>query len=207
MKKLFALILLTIFVNSCGDNGTNPTDTSVLMPLKIGNSWEYIDCIYHSDNKIETIEYTLNIDSQIEVNNQTYFQLNLINSQSNNIYFVKSYHQNKQDGHYILYDLDDLNSMNFLKYPTIRQELIYQNEWQKFFTEDVDAIIEVKAGKFKCIKYVLNSYNDYNVLYKILNFYYSPGVGLILNEVLDLDKEKGIFKLAMKTELKSYKLN
>ena len=206
MKNLFALILLTIFVYSCSDNGTNPTDTSVLMPLKIGNTWEYVG-FYPGETGTETTNYSMTVDSEIEFMGETHYQLKYFSLETKESFISPAYFINTSYGYEIISkdDVDGTIYKTRFKYPAVKGDTISIDDSSIFFVESIDTLITTPAGKFKCIKYVDIINLDGIELGRVYN-YFAPGIGLVLSENYDTNYRGELSSPTMKSELKSYKL-
>jgi len=190
MKKLLIIFLISAFIISCSDSGNNPSeDNSVLMPLKIGNTWEYKTYFYYNEIP-DTITYRMIVDSEFEYKGVKYHKLKVINNRSNDSAISKELYINKSDGLYILTIYDDADIFNRFKYPTYNGESFTLPCSEKFYTEDINYEYETPIGKFKCIKYVNIRYYEENEIERTYTFY-SPNIGLIALEFYTSSFEGG----------------
>ncbi len=204
MKKVFALILLAIFVYSCGDNGNNPTDSSVLMPLKIGNYWEYYSNYFYTSST-DSAAYRLTVDSEIEYNGENQMQLRYFNIFTNATFLTPSYYKNEPNGLRITSRYLGMDYIMVFKYPVSKGEIISEDENTKFYVDSINVVYTTLAGKFNCIKYVqviLDDSKETDISYN----YYTPGIGQIANEDYEINPITGNKTLVMKSVLTKYKI-
>jgi hypothetical protein len=163
--KLFLLLFVLVGCKDIVDPGQKdiPIDTSVIMPLKVGNSWTY---------KSITIDTLTNDTSSIMI-------MNTIQSEKmigNEKWFVDNLHGiiiNRSNG--LWSALNEYDTTFIAKYPavvgdTFNMHQYYQSVWKVIST---DSILHTDAGSFKCYVYYNTDSNGHGVQF------YSPGIGLV----------------------------
>jgi len=168
-KKFLSIIVLSlIFIISNCSEENNPVGnnfTNNIIPLTVGNSWNYRSILYDtSGNIIFVSEITRIINGDTLIGNTTWS------------YFVKdaNYFANLSDGHYI-YDQysSDSNKISLVyKYPCKKNDTY--SFWE---VSNCDTQITVPAGTFNCILFKCrmqtgDSFSYYDV-------YIKPGIGIV----------------------------
>ena len=200
MKKLFIPLLFVIILlfAGCKDNGTQPLDTSVIWPLKVGNYWDYRMYDYDSNGSIinDTLIH-LEVITDTTILGRSLYKIN-----DEPIYFY-----NLSDGLYVLmldYSGKDTNVL-FLKYPANNNDY-FNAEDDTTFVTNTSANIIVPAGSFNCYQYSgMKRYGNNSQIFFKMVMYFAPGIGWIKTENYDKDFY-GNVKLYIITELISYKL-
>ncbi|MDT3738680.1 MAG: hypothetical protein RO257_04180 [Candidatus Kapabacteria bacterium] len=177
-------LLIILIISGCAKEPTSPTiDETVLVPLKVGNTWEYRHTEYYYEGIIENSQqYSYSIVKDSIINGETIY----ISGYISGIDTLRDYSHElftliRDDG---LYFIDLINEGTtprmYIKYPTFKGDsFIYYHDTMK--TAEVDVEYTVPAGKFKCIKYVYDNYIDNEIEMRWI-FYYSPGIGNIATE-------------------------
>lgn len=205
MISLFILILVTSCKNDTTSPVINPLNTDELIPLKIGNTWDYEYTEYHGSDQMK-VKATTSVVSDIQYQGERYFLMQHTEHGTGETMIPKVYYINKSDGHYMIL-LEDNEEPETIKinYPTFVGDIIHEDENYKFYVEKVDHIYTTPAGKFKCIKYVQILYYDGKELERIIN-YIAPGIGRVADEIYSTNTLSGIQNLDEQYILQSYQL-
>ncbi|MBE2188675.1 MAG: hypothetical protein KGZ71_08475 [Desulfobulbaceae bacterium] len=208
--KRFILVMCTFcFILIACEKGTTPQiiDTSVLIPLKLGNSWVYKEIDYWNP-VATTSQFSLTVDSAVQFQGETHYKMRITDIQTDETMIIDAYFINKADGHHFIYIPEDGEpDVTLFKYPTFDGEIISEDEYFKFYVESVNAEYTTPAGKFKCIKYVSIVTIDGKEYEKTIN-YIAPGIGRIADETYDKSPnlEDAPWNLTSISTLMSYKL-
>ena len=167
----FALLAFIIF--GCGDNNTNPDNSSKeIYPLAVGNSWSYQVMSYHGANKNDVIildTVTVTIIDKININGEEWFYGSNNGKKLNQILTIRKdgiWEINFQDSTKINSDFATMT----LKYPTFINDRVSSKDGLQ--TVSLNSEITTPLGIFSCIKYV-----DVNEPSHAM--FYSPGIGFI----------------------------
>ena len=165
-------LLLSLFI-SCSDN-VSPIENDELeiIPLKLGNEWEYEQTTFDSTGKIVIIDYDIqSVLKDTIISNIKWYQYNNSNF---------GWYTNKEDGYWI-YKLADTSLIADRDTTHLVFKQNYDNvaEYNGFEIVSVDTIIVVPAGNFNCIhlSYKWNDSNNY-LLYSY-EIFLSPGIGRV----------------------------
>lgn len=177
MRKIHYLIVTSVvLLLYCCGNPTEPSEIERILPLNKGNIWIYQE--YEVKGEDSLVKYkidTIQVLSDTIVDDFRFFNVSYFGSILSVAYFN-----------------DSLYSYVDPKYPHLKPYLIYaypckldDHNFGLFGgckIENIDTLITVQAGKFRCIKYKFyatmgagNGFEDYH--------YCSPGVGLIKTEL------------------------
>jgi len=201
MKKYHLIcvaMLLAIFLTCGEDNSTNPIDTSIIMPLKVGNCWEMISYDYSyfpADTTIDTFSHY--ISGIIEIDNENWYEMRLIYDDDTSN--VTGIYANRINGLWIRRP-EGLNSYGApyltYKYPATAG-YSYNTDQYYITVESTATVIDVPYGSKACHKYVLSvdmigapSYIDY----------LAPGIGPVCSEVRNFSVTPG-YQLLSRLEL------
>ena len=179
---LFSVLLLGVLIVSCSNNnGTGPSNNNeLILPLTLGNEWQYVAPESDSVNTILKV-----IDSQnLNYNDEdiSVFSLNWI--EENYIDTLLIF--NKDDGLYYLSPNFD-NDWLFLKYPVNVDDF-----WYNPFEEgpikclSTNQSVGTPAGNFNC--FVYGFYYDSGDL-PYLEIYCHPDIGIVALHS-DIDDEE-----------------
>jgi hypothetical protein len=87
MKKIILSILILIIFFGCSKNNnvsTSPTKSTGLIPLSVGNFWQYTAVNYDTNGvPIDTLSDEIAITAQFGINDTTYFQMQWQNFPNN----------------------------------------------------------------------------------------------------------------------------
>jgi hypothetical protein len=193
-KHTFSLAFLCLFI-ACKGVFDNPDIkqefNEPLVPLSIENQWTYesdelpgkINCWFDS-----TFTYTYG-DSLIEMFS---FRQDMGSWIAKNIcyYFDNSYNQT------LFWNIEPNNPTFCFKFPVVTREQ-WTNEYvsfgkilyiDKYTLQSKNEWIDVPAGTFVCHDYKIDRYLDVNdSLYYSMNYYFTPGIGLIAIKRTELD--------------------
>lgn len=206
MKKLFIInaILILIALSSCDSPNSPNVDSSVIMPLKVGNTWIFNVKTLNKDGIL--------IDSGLD----TFLVKGYAELQGIKGYFISPMEdylfQNESDGLHV-YELGDtINNNLFFKYPghlNDKWTVSVKDGKYELSISEVDKLIKVEAGEFKCINYaelyVYEVPESTLIRYYKTYYYLSPNIGFVKTETYYSEDGNNYF-LVRTTELKSYKL-
>ena len=200
---IYYLFTVTVFLLYYCSESTEPdTTANDLIPLKIGNSWNYKFTDYDSSG---TILYTENQTSTIvkdtSMLNYTWY--------SNNDFVNSFWYTNKADGYWAFVKentgpIKKDTSLLIYKYPTQVGD-IYGDTNNPKEVMSVDEEIIVPAGKFRVIHIINNYLNSNNYLLDSFEIYIAPHIGVI--KTMQIGKKSDGNKFVVyKSELESYSL-
>jgi hypothetical protein len=194
------LFLAIVFCYGCSDS-LNPENNSQNnpIPLKKGNSWNYILTSYDST---ETISYTENnvenVITDTVISNIRWYSLN---SSPKGVWFT-----NKSDGYWGYVKATNQNKLikdtTFLvyKYPTV-----VGDKYRDYEVVSVDEEVIVPAGKFNCIHIIIRYPDSKNYLLDSFETFFKPGLGKV--KWMQIGKKAGNKKYVVyKSELSNYSL-
>jgi len=198
---LLLLLSSTIFL-SCSES-TEPDDfMKELIPLKVGNTWNYTRTVYDS---VGVILYTENIISMVQkdtiINHIKWFGYTDVPA---SVYFT-----NKSNGYWSFqkavpnYFLNDTSFVVY-KYPTQVGDIYGDPETPKEVIS-VDEMITVPAGKFKVIHLITTFIGSTNYLLDSFEIFIAPGIGIIQRMQIG-KKYDGTKFIVYKDELVSYSI-
>lgn len=196
----FSLLVILLFITFTGCKkedltGPEQTQASVIMPLKVGNEWNFTEAYYDSTEKV-----IINIDTQNKVIKDTVIQNETWAVMD--FGYVKQLFTNRQDGLYFSLPNQFSPQLAF-KYP-VEKGYIYNYETGSLAIVSTDTSITVPAGKFSCIKYYMEVKGN-GILSSYAYIFMSPQIGIIKSERY-AKKKSGKFYKASEAVLKSYKL-
>ena len=175
---LFSVLFSISFFVGCEDKSTQPFEekTNTLLPLAVGNSWNYKLYNQSSDSTGQVI---WNITKKISVNGNEYF---LITSTGfGNSYFVA---QNETNGLFLsIYDsTNGFVSPFFYKYP------VDDNETYQYQIPNTDSVLNITVKKQNLLIGIQN-YSCYGYINQNLNpyfpfMYFAENVGLIRHKLV-----------------------
>ena len=173
----FLFVSSIIFVSSCSESTSPELDNSNgLIPLKIGNSWNYEFTDYDSSGTIVQTENQINtIVKDTTIMNAIWYSFNYL---PNGLWFT-----NKTDGYWSFVkkgtgNITEDNSLIVFKYPTVAGD-IYGNFDTPTEVIATDEEITVPAGTFKLIHVKTNYQSSNNYLLNSFETYIAPKIGVI----------------------------
>jgi len=175
---LVASLIVITFVLGCSDNISTPkiVETNSLLPLKVGNTWNYKIYNRFSDS---TGQVNWIITKKISVDGKEYF---LISSTTfGNEYFVAR----NEDNGFSLSTYDTTNGITspfFFKYPA------NDNEIYQYQIPNSDSILTIKVTK-ETIAINNKNYDCYGYTNENLNpyfpfMYFSENIGLVRHKLV-----------------------
>jgi len=189
-KILPSIVLLLIFCMCTKENQLlNPNVNDVLMPLKIGNFWEYKT---ESDKIIKE-----SIDSLYVKNGINIYILN----SDMGTWFAAQAVYNTPDGYFIdnrLFVNEDNHEFIF-KYPCVKgmkwsntNNFFGINVTHNYEVLSVNETIKLSSGVFHCYVYKVYSKDTQSVINEILyqsfeKYYFDPKIGLVLIKTVITD--------------------
>ena len=167
------LLLSVLLVASCGDKSTNPKPTSVLMPLAIGNQWEYAITDYDTNSVVISVDTVLmEIVKDTVIQNMTFYILTADGVRNPELFWPS----NQSEGIWLFIPFDSTLSLGF-KYPaSVGDRAIFGQD--SMVVASANASVTVPAGTFQCYQY--NTYSSGTGLEQI--WYFSPNRGLVKTE-------------------------
>ena len=193
-------LLIILIISGCAKEPTSPTiDETVIMPLKVGNSWTYkYTKFYTTGEEGESSQYTISILYDSVYKGERCYKPYFISSQNDTAPIFYLY---RNDGLYLLW-IEKAEYILAFKFPVIKGDK-YAFGADTIRVESIDTNYTVPAGTFKCIKYVRESYYE-NKIHDLLISYYCPGIGEIAAENYITDS--AYLRPHFKTALLSYEL-
>lgn len=168
LLKIVGVAILTILISNCSDGTTDPSNNDdVILPLALGNTWEYIcyqDPISNPDSISQSMTLISTIDSVYTINGKQWYGLRTYNPQRPETYMYGQL-RNVREGLRFLDNPYNYAEILYYKYPTVINESII---WDNYKTDRIDTTvtrsinteITVPAGKFTCIHYQRNGEDD-----------------------------------------------
>lgn len=202
LKNFLLLILVVLVVVSCEKTTSISENEKDLLPLKIGNTWEYDVSENHNDT-LNTYTSTQTVVSDTIIENLRYSCIkNDIRGKINDINYT--YFHKSDIGYYQGMILDNRFFKGLvIKFPANEGEE-YDNDGVKYKFISKNTKVQTAVGNFDC--YVFSFITPWEkshsseYIYKI-----APGVGIVYSEIntifLDNHKEKSVTR-----NLKSYNL-
>ena len=178
IMKLIGVTILTILVSNCTDGTIDPSNSDdVILPLALGNTWEYKCYQYpvsNPDSITQSITLLTIVDSAYTFNGKKWYGLKTYNPDRPEawMYIIV---RNVSEGLRFLDNPYNFAEILYYKYPTAVSESII---WDNYKTDRIDTTVTksissevtVPAGKFSCIHYQRNGEDDE---------YYCPNIGQI----------------------------
>jgi hypothetical protein len=199
-RNLFLVGL--ILAIGCGkDDPIQPTETSVITPLKIGNEWLYTGYSSYDDTIFdERLEYRTSawyrVDGKVSIDEQEWYRIAVRQDDTFSvfqgdpdtiIYFdidsgnYTIYWTNRQDGLWGRGNAAD-TPYRMIKYPVKAGDL-FTDEWGDWQYEVVsmNEEVAVPAGNFSCVHYISTYIGDYwDFPDDTMHIYYKPNVGFVM---------------------------
>ncbi len=172
-------LLIILLAASCSDKSTNPQPTGVLIPLAIGNQWQYAGTDYDSSYEIGVDTVLLEIVKDTLIQNMTFYIVTADSVRDPEIFWPS----NQSDGMWVFIPFDSTLALAF-KYPaSVGDWVIFEND--SVVVVSTNASVTVPGGTFSCYQY--NTYSSGTGLEQI--WYFSPNLGLVKTE--DYSKTPG----------------
>ena len=198
----FAFIAIAILISNCSDSTEPGNSATELIPLKVGNSWNYKLTSYDSSGSISYIEnQNSTIIKDTSISNYTWYAYNDV---PNGIWFT-----NKSDGYWAFIKantglITNDTSIFVYKYPTEVGD-IYGDPNSPMEVVAIDEEIIVGARVFQTI-HIISTYTDTtHYLLDSFELFIAPQVGIIKTMQIGR-KPNGDKFIVFKRELESYKL-
>jgi hypothetical protein len=209
--KLTVLSFIAAGIFGCKSNPSNPQapQTSVIMPLAIGNSWIYETTSYYPTGYASgiTIDTTV-IQNTAPIGGETFDFIR--NYEPPNLFSSTGY-SNRADGLWLYYSGEAMMPYTILYVPYPAEPNIPYTQTSPFDYSvtllNADTAISVPKGNFHVLKYqrdYLDGVSGNPVFFDML--YYAVNIGLIYSESYSLDST-GKLILISKTALRQYFLN
>jgi hypothetical protein len=182
LLKLLGVTILTIFISNCSEGTIEPSiNDDVILPLALGNTWEYI-CYQYPISNPDSISQSMKlisiIDSVYTINGKKWYGLRTYNPESPEAGMYIQL-RNVREGLRFLDNPYNFAEILYFKYPTVINESII---WDNYKTDRIDTTVTISinsettvpAGKFTCIHYQRNGDDDE---------YYCPNIGQIKSSI------------------------
>jgi len=173
MKKIILSLIAVLFIISACSDSSSPSETKEILPLKVGNEWNYS---FNSEDS--NYNYSFYIEKDTLINDSIWYKLKV---DSLNSFLTK----NKKCGLWF-YDINcsDTSNSAYLKYayPVIYDDVWYdviKNYQMHVISRNMQVV--VPAGVFSCYVYQKTYPKQYGNDFKMAidEMYFSPGIGLI----------------------------
>lgn len=174
--KLHLLIILSsLLIYNCSES-TEPDDSiNELIPLKIGNTWNYLRTVYDSTGIVSyTEDITSTVVKDTTIDGNTWYSYNNIPT---GIWYT-----NKSDGYWVFVKADygySLNDSSWIvyKFPCLEGEKYGEPNFP-IEVISTDEMISVPAGQFKTIHLI--TYWDFtNYLMHSFETFITPDLGIV----------------------------
>ncbi|MDH3269448.1 MAG: hypothetical protein OEM46_11405 [Ignavibacteria bacterium] len=201
-NQYLLFILTSLVIYNCSESTEPDNSISELIPLKIGNTWNYNRTVYDSTG---AVIYDENITSTVEkdttINGIEWFDYNDVPA---GIWFT-----NKSTGYWAFVNASTgnfLNDTSFIvyKFPTQVGDL-YDIPGSTVEVIAIDEIVLVPAGKFKIIHLVSTYPSPISYLMDSFEIFIAPGVGIIKRMQIG-KKYDGTKFIVFTSELESYSI-
>lgn len=198
----YTIVLLSTLFNmlffGCNNSESvkpTPVDTSVILPLKIGNSWHYKSYEYDTTGKLtDTWNIYYQVIDQFYVGYNLVSKMKITNDLTNDTMYL--FYFNKADGCYWgFYDSSVFKSVLYYKYPGKAGD-IWKLRYGSVKIISINETFTCPAGSFNCYKYDMNPEDSTSRNFDFL----APGIGLVGNLFYNNNLNYG------KVELISYSL-
>lgn len=199
MKTYFSLcfIILVSSLSSCTKD-KNKTDQEVLLPLKVGNQWQYELKHYNEDGSIGNSESnTILITKDTVINGETYF------------YDGSTYYRNS-DVNTVISGTNAIDFYVTFKRTTVDKTILVM--WKKIVDncKSIDNLIAytqiTNVNEHESLKNEVVLTNCFGVQRKWV-IYLAPGIGITQQLLYLPNSTNGSLYLRAKSDLKSYKHN
>ncbi len=166
------LLMCIFLVTSCGDKSTGPKKPGFLMPLAVGNQWEYAITDYDTNSVVISVDTVLlEIVKDTLIQNMTFSIITANGVRDPEIFWPS----NQSDGVWVFIPFDSTLALAF-KYPASVGDRITFGQ-DSMVVAYTNKSVTVPAGTFPCYQY--NQYSS-GLLEQIWSF--SPNVGMIKAE-------------------------
>jgi hypothetical protein len=197
-----AFIAIAILISNCSDSTEPENSAAELIPLKVGNSWNYKLTSYDSSGSISYIEnQNSKIIKDTNISNHTWYAYN---DAPDGIWYT-----NKSDGYWAFIKsntgaiVNDTSVIVF-KYPTQVGD-IYSNSYMSMEVIAINEELIVSAGVFRTI-HIKSVYEDTtNYLLDSFEWFIAPQVGIIRSKQIGKKPNGNKFVVLMR-DLESYAL-
>lgn len=199
-----SILLWNCSSDSSTDINENGSNNGVILPLSVGNKWTY-ELKYYTNNKLDSMNFlTYFIDSTYIFNNEIWYSLRA------NLYKGIMPLKNKHDGLYIYDPQDTVKPILWLKYPASigdKWEIPTKGDTDStiYEVESIDSSIASNIGIHICYIYSVR-YTWYSNHTTTSTHYYEPNLGLIKEEIIDIDHGNNDRTHKTVFELLSYEL-
>ena len=198
----FVFIAIAILISNCSETTEPENPSAGIIPLKVGNSWNYKLTSYDSSGSISYIEnQNSTIIKDTSISNYTWYAYNDV---PNGIWFT-----NKSDGYWAFIKANTGSIINdtlifVYKYPTNVGD-IYGDPASPMVVMAINKFLSVPAGTFNVIHIVSTSVDTTNYLIDSFELFIAPQVGIIKTMQIGR-KPNGDKFIVYKRELESYEL-
>lgn len=196
MKKylIFAFCFAVISCKSSTEPGTSP---SLIMPLAVGNEWDY--ATYESDPNYVQFYDTIRIANRLVSDSSIFETLdhNYYKNTSGGLILIDTFYIPKS---LILLAKYPAQPGDFIKHDT---NFVYTNPTLTGdeIVDSVTAVVTIPVGTYTCYKYRTDYYDSKHILHRRDNAYFAIGVGEIKYEVFWLDSASQQLRLSLSKQL------
>ena len=190
MKYFFLAAGILFFIAiSCDDHSANPPGSNEVMPLKIGNAWNFRVITFYT-SYTDTTFYSLRITGDTTIDSKKHY---LVSFGSTTMIMI-----NKYDGLYIR--SSDGADEKIFHYPAKVGDKFYNNKHDTCEVVSLSEKVIGPTGSFNCIFY--ESFYITSNTYINCKTYVHPGIGLVLFKAFK--KDYGKIVEDFREELMSY---
>jgi hypothetical protein len=174
----FSLLILIFFPYSCSKI-LNPDELNYIQPLTVGSEWNYKDTGFWPDGSVKDLGvdfyYRLGIKRDTIITGNVWALL--ISLPECDDCGFGEFLSNRSNGLWWGFPLEGDNSTWLrLPYPS-KSGVKAINPYNEWWVENIDTMIKVPAGTFRCYHYKTKEISGSQDL--VHDYFYSPGVGLV----------------------------
>jgi hypothetical protein len=201
-NQYLLFILAALLIYSCSESTESDNSITELIPLKIGNKWNYEYTAYDSTG---TVNFQGNSTSSVDRDTM----INSVSWYGYGVDFSGVWNINKSDGYWVFVKAESNYFMNdsswiVYKFPTNVGD-VYRSQEYPVEVLSVDEWISVPAGNFKTI-HITQDFSKLNNSFQISSeTYICPGIGVVKISQIGR-KHDGTKYIVGKSELESYSL-
>lgn len=170
IRIIFIMIALIVCACSKNENIIDPNQFSFIIPLKVGNEWQYKMDYYDSLGRFDSSKQ---LTSKVLSVNDNWFLM-----ENFGFFTETAVYKNIEDGFHIYNKVagSSLEALLF-KYPIKKGDKYYVNA-STLEAASTDTLIKTSKGDFRCIEYHYYP-NSRGFKYIGYRFFISPGIGII----------------------------
>jgi hypothetical protein len=177
--KRYLIFAICLSVLSCKSSTETVTSASVIMPLAVGNEWDYAGFFLIASQQHVIFDTTKIVSSKVTAFATQY----------------GTYYENRSDGLWIVSDSATPTYTGLIaKYPANSGDFVRRDTTVGIDTiisdvivDSVNSVVTVPSGTYSCFKYTTNYYDLKHILQRQDNDYYAVNVGEIKDELFEVD--------------------